>query len=288
MENKFFRSFDGLELPHISFENNNKKKIIILHDLYENNERYIEIGEKLFKDGNDVYLFEYRGHGILRDGKYLDFGKEGIKSVINDLKIFVRKILANSNYEDIILMGIGFGSLLSLYLMEILPLKNAVLNSLNIEKKLNIEFNILFTNIEMKLGLKSSKLNKINDLLNRSFLKEGKLAWLNRDRKVVEEFLNSEKNNIISKPEYYNNYFKLMKYVKKNILDIQNDVNILLTYGSKDPLVSETKLKKYMQKLNSGNRKISFLKITNARHDILNELNKDIIHNEIIKYIKVI
>ncbi|WP_064590928.1 serine aminopeptidase domain-containing protein [Streptobacillus moniliformis] len=282
---EYFESFDGLKIPYTSFESGNKKKILMLHGLYEYIDRYNEFAVKLNEAGYDVYILEYRGHGDLREGNVADFGDKGITGVLNDIKLFIKHKFSNIANDDIFLIGKGLGGLLTLYLQENMQLKNSVLISVPIEKKFSIFLGRVITKMEMKFGLKNSFINKFMlKTLNRSFVKEGKSAWLNRDKEIVKAYLNDENYLKSASSRLYNNVLSFTAFVKKNIKKISENANIFIVFGTKDALVSETKLKKYMQKINNGKNNIKFLKVKKARHDILFELNKDTIIEEIIKY----
>lgn len=285
MKKELFESFDGTQIPYLSYENGNKKKVIMLHGLYEYADRYNDFALKLNDAGYDVYLFEYRGHGDLRESEVADFGDKGITGILNDIKLFIKKKLNHVRNEDIFLIGKGVGGLLSLYLQEDIKLKNSVLISMPIEKKFSIFMGKIITNVEMKFGMKNSFINKfILRTLNRSFVKEGKSAWLNRDKDVVAAYLADDKYLKQGSARLYNNVLSLTAYIKKNIKKINENANIFVVFGTRDALVSETKLKKYMQKINNGKNNIKFLKVKKARHDILFELNKEDIIKQIIEY----
>ncbi|CAM3095361.1 alpha/beta fold hydrolase [Streptobacillus ratti] len=284
MNKEYFESFDGLKIPYTSFESGNTKKVLMLHGLYEYIDRYNEFAMKLNEAGYDVYIFEYRGHGELREGNIADFGDKGITGVLNDIKLFIKHKLNNTPNENIFLIGKGLGGLFSLYLQEDMQLKNSVLISMPIEKRFSIFIGKIITKLEMKLGFKNSFVNNcMVKSLNRSFIKEGKSAWLNRDKEIVNSYLNDENYLKQASARSYNNILSLTAFIKSNIKKISENANIFIVFGTKDALVSETKLKKYMQKINNGKNNIKFLKVNKARHDILFELNKDKIIEEIIK-----
>ncbi|CAM3134619.1 alpha/beta fold hydrolase [Streptobacillus felis] len=285
MKKEYFESFDGIQIPYVSYENGNKKKVLMLHGLYEYIDRYYEFATKLNEAGYDVYLFEYRGHGELRQGDIADFGDKGITGILNDIKLFIKHKFNNISNDNIFLIGKGLGGLLSLYLQEDMKLKNSVLVSMPIEKKFSIFMGKLITSIEMKFSMRNSFINKVVlRTLNRAFIKEGKSSWLNRDKEVVISYLNDENYLKKGSARLYNNVLSLTSFIKKNIKKINENANIFVVFGTRDALVSETKLKKYMQKINNGKNNIKFLKVKKARHDILNELNKNEVINEIIKY----
>lgn len=278
MQKMYFTTYDGENLPYLKLSNNNKKKVIILHNAFEHMYRYEGFANYLFSKNYDVYILEYRGHGELLNENIADFGNKGLSGVINDILLFIKNEFSSVDMKNLTIISQGFGSIISLYILETLPLSNAILLSTTLEKRFSIFLGKLITKIEMKLKMKASILPKIIKLN-----KEAK--WFNNDSnecdKVIEDEMVAKKGS----PIYYHSMLSLIKYVKKNIKNIYKNCNILMIFGTKDPLCIETKLKKYMQKINDGNKKIKFLKIKNARHDLLNEVNKKEIYLEIIKYL---
>ncbi len=282
---KEFASNDGVIIPYIEYENNNKKKVILLHGFHDYIDRYDEIAKMIHKNGFDVYILEYRNHGLLKKDDVADFGEKGLKGIAEDIEYFIRLKLSGVKYDDIIFLGNGLGALLTMYILENNQYKNSVLVSLPLEKTFSILMSRLITYIEIKLGIKKSILNKINGIVNKNEKGSSPYSWLSRDSFEVEKL---EKDSVVYKlasPKYFNDIFNFNKKIKKDIKKIREFSNILLVYGDKDPLVLDSKLKKHMQKINN-NRKIKFLKVKNGRHLLYNEINKEEIIMEIIRYMK--
>ena len=282
---KEFTSNDGVIIPYIEYENGNKKKVILLHGFHDYIDRYDEVAKMIHENGFDVYVLEYRNHGLLKKDDVADFGEKGLKGIAEDIEYFIRLKLSGVKYDDIIFLGNGLGALLTMYILENNQYKNSVLVSLPLEKTFSILMSRLITYIEIKLGIKKSILNKINGIVNKNEKGSSKYSWLSRDSFEVEKL---EKDSIVYKlasPKYFNDIFNFNKKIKKDIKKIREFSNILLVYGDKDPLVLDSKLKKHMQKINN-NRKIKFLKVKNGRHLLYNEINKEEIIMEIIRYMK--
>ena len=282
---KEFASNDGVIIPYIEYENGNKKKVILLHGFHDYIDRYDEVAKMIHENGFDVYVLEYRNHGLLKKDDVADFGEKGLKGIAEDIEYFIRLKLSGVKYDDIIFLGNGLGALLTMYILENNQYKNSVLVSLPLEKTFSILISRLITYIEIKLGIKKSILNKINGIVNKNEKGNSPYSWLSRDSFEVEKL---EKDSIVYKlasPKYFNDIFNFNKKIKKDIKKIREFSNILLVYGDKDPLVLDTKLKKHMQKINN-NRKIKFLKVKNGRHLLYNEINKEEIIMEIIRYMK--
>lgn len=113
--------------------------------------------------------------------------------------------------------------------------------------------------------------------------------WLNRDEKEVEKVLNDEYRQFILTVNRSLGIFEFSNYVGKreNIKKIKKDLPILLISGGKDPLGN---FGKDIEKLD-GIMKSEGLNITvriydGSRHELLHELNKEEVMNDILKWIE--
>lgn len=283
MKKKYFNSYDNEKIPYLEYENNNKKKVLILHNVLEHIYRYDEFAKFLNENGVDVYIIEYREHGELLINNVANFGPEGLTGVLKDIKLFIKHKFSNIDYNDLIILSQGYGSIINLYLLENIPLRNSILLSTPIEKKFSIFLGKIITSIEMKLNFKVSILPKLINLK-----KDDNNLWLNRNKEEYIKCMEDDRIYKLISPKYINSFLNLISYVKKNINKISMNANIFLILGTGDPLCSESKIKKYMNKINNNNRKIKILKIKKARHDLLHGNNKKEIFEEILKYINKI
>ena len=87
---KEFTSNDGLIIPYIEYENNNKKKVILLHGFHDYINRYDELAKIIHENGFDIYVLEYRNHGLLKTSDIVDFGDKGIQAIIEDIEYFIK------------------------------------------------------------------------------------------------------------------------------------------------------------------------------------------------------
>lgn len=285
MKKEYFIAYKGLSIPYLSFEEKNRtKNIVILHDAFDNINRYEELATFLFNSGYNVYVPEYRGHGELKEKEVSDFG-EGLEAVIKDLQLFIHNKLANINYRDIIILGHGLGSLLSFYLAINEPFKYMILSALSFEKYLTIESRLFKTKLEKKCNIEESTLNNLRKSYDIKFKNEGDFAYLTSDKEELRKYLRDENCGFKANSQYFNDIYRLMKYVKSHINDIRDDANILVILGENDSSIFYEKTRKYLIKINNKVRKIKILKNDRGRHDNFHEINRKEIFEEILKWL---
>lgn len=290
MDKLYYTAYKNSEIPYYEFSHKDDKKrkhILIIHDIFESCERYIEFAQFLYQNGYNVYIPEIRSHGELRKSNIYDFGEYGIEGVLQDINIFIHKKFLNLNYKDVVLFGHGYGSLIASYLSINNAFKNLILSSMPLEKMLVITTGIIKCQLEDKLGVQiCSSFNKNLEIYNSKFKKEGKYAFLTRDLAEQKKVL-SEIGDYKASPRLFLDVLRLMRYVKRNIKDLREDINILAIYGSDDTSISTEKFKKYMVRINNKERKISILKNEKGRRDSLHEINKEKIFEEILNWLNV-
>lgn len=273
-----------VNLPYLKYHSdNNKKCVVMFHGLSEHIERYTEIGEFLFSKGINVYMLEYRGHGLLREKEIVDFGVD-FKVVEEDIEKLLIP-LKEKYKDDLYLFGHSFGTNVCLKIAIKHGIKNIILTAFPIADKFSINIALLIAKFEKKIGIQNASLNKIFDVYNFKYRKEGKFAWLNRDKKEVQKYIEDKNCGFLLTPTFYIDMFSIMKEIKRDITKISENLNLLVLIGSDDPVVSKSKIKKYLRKIKSDKREMKLVVIENARHELLKEINKDKIFDKILKRI---
>lgn len=280
MQIERYIAHDGKNIEYLKYEHNNGdncKKIVLLHGMFESIELYTDFAQYFFYTGYDVYIPEYRGNGKLREKEYTDFGEDRIDGVLEDLNIFIHDIFANVNYRDIILIGQGIGALLVTYLSINNKFKNILLSSMFMESRIVLNMNLAIAKIEDKFNKAESKLNSYYKL---NFNK------ITNDPSVIKKLKENEEYIRLASPKYYIDIFRLLKYIKKNMKKIREDINILMVYGGSDEDINNEKLKKYLTTINNKLRDIKILKNEKGRKNNLLEINKKQVYNKIENWLK--
>lgn len=277
---------EDIDIPYLEYySESNKESVIIFHGLAEYIDRYEKIAKYLFENGINVFVFEYLGHGELKIDKYIELKNEDYERQIRYIYNFLEYIIQKIGYVPIIL-GHSFGSLIALKVAEEYKIRKLILTGLPLQNNFLLVLGTIISKIEKRLGLKKSILNLIFNFFNLPFMKEGKNSWLTRDKKVVEEYNSNDYCNSKLTVDFFYNMFKLMKDVKTNIEKIDNNINLLLMVGEKDTSINRNQINKYLKRIRNSSRNIEYLIIKEARHELINELNKEIAYKKILEFIK--
>ncbi|CAM3404816.1 alpha/beta hydrolase [Pseudostreptobacillus hongkongensis] len=128
---------------------------------------------------------------------------------------------------------------------------------------------------------------KLNKMLGSSTKTKG--DWLSRDEKEVEKVLSDEYRQFIPTVNMSLGIFELTNYVRKrkNIKKIRQDLPILLISGGKDPLGNFGKgIEKLDGIMKSEGLNTTVIIYDGSRHELLHELNKEEVMNDILKWIE--
>ena len=117
-----------------------------------------------------------------------------------------------------------------------------------------------------------------------------KFDWLSRDEKIVDEYIDDDKCGFVCTTQFFDDLlYGLMSLDKKaNIQMIRKDIPILMFSGEMDPVggLSKGVKKVYKRYKKAGINDITLKLYKDNRHECLNELNKNEVYTDIVKWIK--
>jgi alpha-beta hydrolase superfamily lysophospholipase len=289
---------DGQQLFVRRYEGSEKGKgvIQILHGMAEYGDRYDGFAQFLTEQGYVVYIHDHRKHGksISGDQKVGYFKDDTWVFMVEDIELVQQDIVQKENCEKVIMIGHSMGSfLLRTYLMDHGErVSKAVLSGTGI------------TDIPLsKAGLLAAKLirlfspDKPSVLLNNMTVgpynkpfkpNRTEVDWLTRDNSIVDWYVKSPLCGYAYTPRFYEEIVKGLLYIIKNVNILKTPkIPILFISGDNDPVgghgVGVTKIRDIYKSL-GYNTEMDLIK--DARHEILNELNKDDIYRKILKFIE--
>ncbi len=293
MERRYFESFDGTSVPYLFFESVRgekfKNNIVIFHGVTEPAERYQEFGNFLSTNGYNVFIPEIRGHGELKKGEICDFGKNGIRNVFEDLNIFFRKELLPKGIvpENTTIFGHSMGSLIGMeYALEN-NYKYVILSGFPLKKQSEVaggrivaffEKNLLFR----KKSILNKEFRKYNEFFKPNLTK---FDWLTRDQAEVRKYAENEFCGYPVSPGAFSGIMGMMSYINRRYKKLRNDANILVVYGTEDKAIDIGYISKILDTLKKNKRRINVLANDKGRHESLNEVNKYVIYDEILKWL---
>lgn len=280
------------------------KAIIQLHHgLSEHSLRYDRFGSILAENGYVLNAYDMRGHGKTGEiseanntglmGKLAD--KKGYDIVVQDLNEIIDDVKTEYPGVPVILLGHSFGSFVSQGYIENYSEKidGCILSGTAGPRKLMIGV----SNILVKIIKFFSGNNKYVPLLeflgfgsyNKRLEKGSKYAWLSRDTTAVEMYSMDQWCGIKLKASFYSDMTELLSKIHKmkNIKKIRNDLPVFFFYGTKDPVGSYGKTVEKLIKIykNKGMKNVDSIAYKDARHELLNEINREDAEKDIMNWI---
>ena len=292
---------DGKDLEFNVFNSkipDSSKVMVIVHGMTEHSKRYEHFANFLSDNGITVVTYDQRCHGQSID-KPEDLGhlvaKNGFDRVTEDLHGVVSHVKYTFKGEDIYVMGHSFGSFVTQNYLEKYDdgIKGAILLGTAGPKTLTMFFGrILAWFVKLFKGQrKTSKLLHyvMHGNYNKKFPNETEYAWLSRDMNIQRAFIDDPlcgfEPTIGFRYTFLGGLFNI--HLKKNIHKMLN-VPILILGGDMDPVGNYGEsVKNLGTALNEdGRENVTLLLYKDNRHELLNELDKEKVYNEILNWVR--
>jgi alpha-beta hydrolase superfamily lysophospholipase len=282
-------------------ETNVKVKAVvqIAHGLAEHAGRYERFAEKLTENGYIVYANDHRGHGktagSLEEVGYL--GEDGFNWMAKDMKE-LNDIVKKENPElNVFLFGHSMGSLLAQRYICLYgnSIRGVVLSGTSGKMGFIVNIGIVMAAREVrKFGPKarSIKLNSMSfENYNKSFKStKTDFDWLSRDNAEVEKYINDPYCGGVFTSSFFYDFLRGLKelHKMKNMKNIPKDLPIYVINGDKDPVGSFCKtVNMLLDAYNKlGIKDVSHKYYKDARHEILNEINRDEVMQDVIDWLE--
>lgn len=291
---------DNLKLHIYCWDNVQQARGIIqlVHGSCEYALRYNEFAQFLNNNGFIVIASDHRGHGrtALNKGELGVFAKKnGWKLIIEDLKLINDDITTQYPNLPIIMLGHSMGSFMArhyaiLYSSTIVALIAS--GTAHINRGLLWILRILAIVDQSLIGYKSKDyfINKLSyATFNKKFKNDGSTGneWLTRESEIIKQFTaNPLCGEIFSTSAFKDLFTGLLFITKKvNIFKTRKDLPILFLAGKMDPVGGFTKqVTKCYQIYHDFGYNIRVKLYPKMRHEILNEIGKEEVYQDILKF----
>ncbi len=285
-------------ITHISkkLSKNSKANILIIHGMAESRFRYEAFMSYLQSNDHNVFAIDLRGHGeSLIDNHYGYFGKgKGYMKNIEDIK-GILDMIQNMHPNKTILFGHSMGSLFARGVLKKYPqAMDALILSGSPYPPMGTQALKLALKLPATLFPKSKSriIYKLmnNNLNNKIPNPKTNLDWLSFDETNIKNYQNDPLCNFPLTLSGYVDLFDLMKMVYVDKWPVKDsDLPIHFVVGKEDPCVDfeHDGLKKAIKVLNdAGFHNITSKVYENSRHELLNDLEKEVVMNDLLEYIK--
>ena len=276
-----------------------KASLLILHGMAEHKERYQDFAGFLADNGIDVFTYNHRGHGT--DQKIKDLGffadKNGHQIVIDDVINVSKYVKKNNRSSKFFLMGHSMGSLIARNVIQTYSdYDGVIIMGTSFPPRLVSKAGLFIGRLHVKMKGPKSISPFMNALMfgNKRYTAlatRTAFDWLSRSHPVVGAYMNDPYCGFMCTASFYRDLLKLVLNSSKKSLIKKTDRNLALFIisGDHDPVGGYgTEIKKFISTL----KILQFNNIESklypeCRHELLNELNKEEVYEDILNWISI-
>lgn len=296
MKTKTFLAKDGLEITYDVYQAKDEKAVLeLIHGSVEHVSRYKYFCEYLAKNNITVYAMDLRGHGrSLYRGRlgYFSDQDDGWELILNDMEKLL-EIIKNETEHKCYILGHSMGSFLvkDFIYDHAYDFEGSIIMGTNNTSKSTIWPALLLANsIRLIRGKKyrSKMIHKI--IYDRLSTSDTKNYYLSHDQEVVEAYNNDDLCGYIVTLDYAISMAKGLIKIQDRFKLENETLKLLFISGKEDPIGGKDNYEvlqaKEMYQKNNPHNDIRIKLYDNMYHEVLNEIAKEKVYNDIINYIK--
>ncbi|MCR4593982.1 MAG: alpha/beta hydrolase [Clostridiales bacterium] len=269
----------------------------VSHGLAEYSGRYARFAYELCKHGYAVFVSDHLGHGSsVTDSEMLGFMAEenGEEYLVEDLKSLTDIIKNEYSNLPIYMFGHGMGSLIARkYTAKYGYLLDGVIYSSTTGENPAIGVGIHMANTLIKQNGSKYRSEVLDAMAfgsyNRKTEKRTEWDWISRDKDEVDKYIEDDLCGFIYTVSGLRTVFNTLKQVstRRWYNSVPLSMPILLLAGTNDPAGDYSKgvndVYKTLKK--TGHKKVTIKLYDGARHELLNEINRDEVTADIIEWL---
>ncbi|HZB92001.1 MAG TPA: alpha/beta hydrolase [Stellaceae bacterium] len=276
-----------------------KAVVQIAHGLAEHGGRYARLAAALTAAGYAVYANDHRGHGRSAPSpEALGFfaAQDGWRKCVDDLQQLRRRIAGEHPGRPIVLLGHSMGSFMVQQLISEPgeELAGAVLSGSGGKPTPLAAAGRLVARLErLRLGARgrSALINAMSfGAFNRPFAPaRTPFDWLSRDAAEVDKYIADPSCGFVATVQLWIDLLDALGDIARPARQarIPKHLPIYVIAGARDPVSDNTK---GLRQLLAAYRKEELTRVTHrfypdARHEILNELNRDEVTGELVAWL---
>ena len=303
MQKKTFQLFcaDGHQMPVYAWLPDSEPVCVlhIAHGLAEYAERYEPIAALLVQQGIAVYAQDQRGYGKAA-ASISDQGlaeNNWFNKQVDDMSIMMQHLKNVYPQQKIFLLGHSMGSFVCQRFFQLHgnQIDGLVLSASNGKKDPLIGFGISLAWLQMKLygpTYRSVFIDKLAFVKYNNNFKPNRTAsdWLNRDAKAVDEYINDPQCGSICSAVFFYYFFKGIRdaFNKTNIKQVPKNIPVYAFSGDKDAvgLFGKGVITLINKWKATGVKDISYKLYPDGRHEMLNEINRTEVLDDLVNWMK--
>lgn len=274
--------------------------IQIAHGMAETAIRYDYFARALVKEGFIVYANDHRGHGesaaSIGELGYIS-DEDGFSDMVADMKALTNIAKLEQPDLPLILFSHSMGSFLAQRYIQLYgnEIDGVILSGTSGKQPLTVDAGILLAKAIMKLkGRKAS--GKLLDQIafgsyNKKFKPNNtKFDWLSRDLEQVDKYIDDPYCGTLFPASFFHDFFVGMKTIHRPefLAKVPKDLPIYIFGGQDDPVsnygVGIMNLAATYKAI--GIKDVSSRLYPGGRHEMLNEINRDEVIEDVINWIE--
>lgn len=276
-----------------------KGVVQISHGMAEWAYRYDYFAKALNREGYIVYANDHRGHGLtapsMEDVGYIS-DNDGFFDKVEDMRELNQLIREEHPSLPVVLFGHSMGSFLSQRYIQLYgsDLVGVILSGSNGKQGPIINLGIALAYLEMKFKGRRHRSRLLDKLsfgsYNRAFPdNRTKFDWLSRDEKLVDRYIEDPYCGGIFTSSFFYDFLRGLKMItrRKNLEAVSKNLPIYIFSGSMDPVggfgKGVEKLKEMYE--THGLKEVSLVLYPEGRHEMLNEINRDEVIEDIVRWL---
>jgi alpha-beta hydrolase superfamily lysophospholipase len=293
---------DGYESWIYKWEPEPGKKLAgivqLVHGSCEHSKRYEDFANFLTDNGYIVYSSDLRGHGLSVKSKE-DLGyfaeKHGWSTLVEDTYELTRFIKEKHGGLKLIMLGHSMGSFLARHYAMVHggEIDGLIATGTAHNPKLLLILGRFLAERDIKKNGSKNRSTLLNKLSYDSFSNQfkpirTKQDWLTREAAIVDKYIADELCGYVFTSSAFRDMFEGLLFItdKNNIDRTPKDLPMLLLSGDRDPVGDNGKMvkKAYKKYKKAGLSKVRIKLYEDMRHEILNEIAKEEVYEDILAW----
>ncbi|MDD4212880.1 MAG: lysophospholipase [Bacilli bacterium] len=272
--------------------------LVLCHGMAEHIKRYDAFASFIAQKGFIVVGYDQRGHGMtltsMDDMGYMS-DVDNFEAMIGDLYSIVEDTRKQFPKLPLIVLGHSMGSFILQRFVELYGMRidGAIFSgsALNGGPLITIGNFLACLITKFKGRRYRSQLMDAMSLgpFNKPFKpNRTKVDWLSRDEAEVDKYVADPYCGKLFTVSYFLDLTHCFKVIGKNFELIPQDLPIYMFSGEKDPVGGQSKLstKLFKKFLKIGIKDVSFKLYPDGRHEMLNELNKQEVYQDVLSWLE--
>jgi alpha-beta hydrolase superfamily lysophospholipase len=288
-QGQMFRDTDGVEVFFRTWAANGppRASVVIAHGASEHSGRYARFAAALNDAGCTVLAPDHRGHGrtAASTGRGV-IGSRGLDGILDDLGDVIDR--ARAHTAPVVLIGHSMGSVLALRYAQLHP---KALSALVLTGPIGVLPGVDQSLEALQQALDADLATTPMDALaafNASFEPaRTPFDWLSRDDAEVDAYLTDAYcgPNLALTYGYVHAIMAAVKATAEQVAQL-GELPVLLMAGERDPASAFTaQVRELANRMRTAGVNVDETYYPNARHEILNELNRDQVQHDIINWL---